>query len=81
MNCNNLIRLGACAQDLYDMKEDFKIMFVPEDSPLIIKLAAKNEYLETGIDTIRLHRIGSTDNYEMGYIGYSHLTNTLVVRS
>ncbi|MBN8654819.1 MAG: hypothetical protein J0M11_03715 [Anaerolineae bacterium] len=76
MNTANLIKLGAYAQKIYDMKEDFKVMIVPSDTPNIVRVAISIRETED----IKLQTFGSTDNFETITIGYARAANVLVVK-
>ena len=92
MNKHNLIKLGALAQKTFKMKDDFKIMELPSDSPPRVRIAIPSavdvvpffdlvEVVAMPLtDEIDLQKFGSKDNYEYILCGCSARANVLVIR-
>jgi hypothetical protein len=76
MNKQNLIRLGALAQQEFHMSVDFRIMEVASDfySPVRV-IVNGSDY-----DVVELKKVGMIDNYEYAWCGYSRRANTLIIK-
>ena len=89
MNKNNLIKLGALAQERFLMKENFSIMEVASDAPRSVRVAIPDSLpfnsdgpygMALHFDTVELVKIASRDNSEFAWCGYSDAANVLVFR-
>lgn len=86
MNKHNLIKLGALAQKKFGMKDDFKIIEVPSDSPNTYRVAIPHPVewntpsVPLDIDSVTLEKFASTDNFESISCGYSARANVLIVK-
>ena len=81
MKPENLIRLGALAQQMFKMKNDFKIMKCPADAGNTVSIPIYHAYtVITEYDSVVLVEIGSASGGEGAAIGYSAKGNALVVK-
>ena len=89
MNKHNLIKLGALAQEMFLMKENFSIMEVASDAHRSIRVAIPDSLpfssdgpygMALEFDTIHLTKVASSDNSEFAWCGYSDAANVLVIR-
>jgi hypothetical protein len=84
----NLIRLGALAQQKFNMKDGFEIIEFPADAGLYVRVAvpmslgtvAYGPAAPFEYDDIQLEKVGIPVQGEFMWIGYSARANVLAIR-